>query len=124
MTPYDLYDKLNDSNMIMKTYDVMPVGIDLAVADFPFCLSTEGKQFLVLDGDCINKCFTLPPSQEYLDKHFNVQGDASRADIEDLRGMIEDILLNKKLTKEGLRGKLDTIRDRLETIKDNLPYAE
>ncbi len=119
-----LYGKLNDSNMIMKTYYAMPSGIDLAVADFPFCLAIDGKVFLVLDAECVKKCFTLPPSQEYLDRHFNVQGDASRAEIEDLRGMIEDVLLDKKITKEGLRHKLDIVRDRLENIKDNLPYAE
>ena len=123
-TVHDLYDKLDESNMVMKTYDTMPSGIDLAVAVFPFCLSIEGKQFLVLDEHCVDRCYNVPPSQEYLDKNFNCQSDATSSDIEELREMIADVLKDKKLTKEGLRHKLDIVRDMLENIKDNLPYAE
>lgn len=121
MNRHDLHHELNGST-VMKTYEVMPTGLELSVAEFPFCLLTDGKEYVVLDEESVAACGKLPPSQAYLDRVVNVPSDACCSDLQEVREILTEVM-REKMSKKVM-DKLSVIKRKLEHIENNLPYAE
>lgn len=124
MNIYDLHSELTTQTIPMRTHTKVPDPLDLTIEDFPFCLEVDGRKYLVLDSDAIDRCGKLMKVPSDRIEANNRESDASRQELQGIRDEIEYLMGVSKMTKDQIRSKLYKLNEQLGTAIDNLPWME
>ena len=125
MNIYDLHSELTTQTIPMRSHTKVPDPLDLTIEDFPFCLEVDGRKYLVLDADAIDRCGKLMDVPSDRIEAHNRESDASRQELQGIRAEIEHIVETiNKTTKDQIRSKLAKLNEQLGTAIDNLPWME
>lgn len=124
MNIYDLHSKLTTQTIPMRTHTKVPDPLDLTIEDFPFALEIDGRKYLVLDSDAIDRCGKrMEVPGDRIEAH-NRESDASRQELQGIRDEIEYLIGASKMTKDQIKTKLAKLNEQLGTAIDNLPWME
>ena len=125
MNIYDLHSELTTQTIPMRTHTKVPDPLDLTVEDFPFCLEVDGRKYLVLDADAIDRCGKLMDVPSDRIEAHNRESDASRQELQGIRDEIEYLMCRLDLrTKVQIKSRLSKLTEELGTAIDNLPWME
>jgi hypothetical protein len=124
MNIYDLHSKLTTQTIPMRTHTKVPDPLDLTIEDFPFALEVDGRKYLVLDSDAIDRCGKLMAVPSDRIEANNRESDASRQELQCIRDEIEHMMGVSKMTKDQIKSRLAKLHEELGVAIDNLPWME
>lgn len=124
MNIHELHQELTTQTIPIRTHTKVPDPLDLTIEDFPFCLEVDGRKYLVLDSDAIDRCGKrMEVPGDRIEAH-NRESDASRQELQGIRDEIEYLIGASKMTKDQIKTKLAKLNEQLGTAIDNLPWME
>jgi len=124
MNIYDLHSELTTQTIPMRTHTKVPDPLDLTIEDFPFALEVDGRKYLVLDADAIDRCGKLMDVPSDRIEAHNRESDASRQELQGIRAEIEYMMGVSKMTKDQIKSRLAKLHEELGVAIDNLPWME